>query len=103
MILHTIGLASLTTLNSESESSRQIYQRALDIADSYALPAEVFGKAVFNGSKGFCSDQKTINNGTAVLGWQISYESLGEVWANIDFLGAPRKISSLNLRHILLS
>ncbi|KAL3808193.1 hypothetical protein ACHAXA_009548 [Cyclostephanos tholiformis] len=87
VILHTIGLASLTTLNSESESSRQIYQRALDIADSYALPAEVFGKAVFNGSKGFWSDQKTINNGTAVLGWQISYESLGEVWANIDFLG----------------
>ena len=95
-------MAGLTNLNGELESSRRIYQSALDIADSNALPAEIFGEAVIHGSIGFCSEQKTINNGTAALGWQISDESLDEVWANIDFL-VPRKIRSLKLRHILAS
>jgi hypothetical protein len=95
-------LAGLTNLNGELESSRQIYQSALDIADANALPAEIFGEAVIQGSIGFFSDQKTINNGAADLGWQFSDESFGEVWANIDFF-VPKKISSLNLRHILLS
>ena len=95
VILHTIGLAGLTNLK-DSELS-------LYIADSKASPAEIIGKSVLIGSVGFCLDQKTIHNGAAKLGWRDSDESLSEVWANIDFAGMPKKVTSLKFRHILFS
>ena len=97
-------MAGLTNLKvGELESSCRIYGEALDIANSNASPAEVIGKASLKGSVGFCSNDKTIHNGSAKLDWRISDESPGEVWANVDFVGTPRKISYLKLRHILPS
>ena len=80
-----------------------MYEEALDIADSNASPAEVIGKAFLNGSAGFCSNEKTIYNGSAKLDWRISDESPGELWANVEFVSAQRKISFLQLRHTLPS
>lgn len=96
-------MAGLTNLKDGELSASRVYQEALDIAASNGSPAEIIGKSILIGSVGFCSDQKTIHNGAAKLGWRVSDESLGEVWANIDFVGAPKKITSLKLRHILSS
>ena len=97
-------MAGLTNLKvGEFVSSRRIYEEALDIADSNASPAEVIGKAILKGSAGFCSNEKTIYNGSSKLDWRISDKSPGEVWVNVDFVSAPRKISFLKLRHILPS
>ncbi len=95
------GLANLKV--GELESSLRLYQNAIDIADSNASPTEIIGESSLKGSVGFRSDKKTIYNGATKLDWRILDESLGEVWANFDFVGAPKKITCLKLRHMLPS
>ncbi|KAL3777623.1 LOW QUALITY PROTEIN: hypothetical protein ACHAW5_006774 [Stephanodiscus triporus] len=92
VILHTIGLAGLTNLK-DGELS-------LYIADSKASPAEIIGKSVLIGSVSAWIKRPFI---MVRQSWQDSDESLSEVWANIDFAGMPKKVTSLKFRHILFS
>ncbi|KAL7543822.1 hypothetical protein ACHAXR_013142, partial [Thalassiosira sp. AJA248-18] len=109
--LHTNGLACLTKLKADSEGddklldeSMRLYQEALDLADSNASPTEIIGTAVLGGSQGFQSNQKTINNGTATLEWQIktssekSTDCTPAFWSSINIAGPAKTISCIKIR-----
>ena len=112
VILHSNALACLTKLKAESdedsiskpllEKSIKVYEGALDLADTNAIPSEIDASASLSGSMGFCSTQRTIDHGPAILRWQIKMcgeQSIEkEVWSNISFNGPAKAINCIRVR-----
>ncbi|KAL7531502.1 hypothetical protein ACHAXR_007093 [Thalassiosira sp. AJA248-18] len=104
---HTNGLAGLIKLkaaNSDDkkkflEESLNMYQKALDLEDTNALPTEVIGPAVLSGSRGFLLNQKTMQNGAATLEWQIDKSTAShDVWSIIDIAGPAKTINCIKIQ-----
>jgi len=123
--LHTNAMACLTMLKAEAkrlgyialvdesevsllQKSLKIYLEALELAGKNSVPDFAVGEANLKGSVGFQSPRRVIRDGKATLDWHLKASSQEvvksllrkELWCNVDFHGAAKNISSLQIRSV---
>jgi hypothetical protein len=90
-----------------TSQSCKLYQESLELTKKNSRPSHVVGEAVLSGCMGFRSSQKVVQDGKALLDWQIKYyeelsttPSSREVWSRIDFEGPSKRITQIRARGV---